>query len=65
MIQLYPTTLKRNIIGLKTSLGYCDYLERWQNIRVNSLILSVNSPYLEMIEKKNLKTIEMYEFDAV
>ena len=34
-------------------------------IKVNSMVLAVNSPYFqEMIEKKSMKTIEMDEFDA-
>ena len=40
-------------------------LKDGKKIKVNSMIMAVNSPYLEeMIEKKNLKTIEMDEFDA-
>ena len=40
-------------------------LKDGKKIKVNSMIMAVNSPYLEeIIEKKNLKTIEMDEFDA-
>ena len=41
-------------------------LKDGRKINVNSIILSINSPFLEeMIEKRNLNTIEMDEFDAV
>ena len=39
-------------------------LKDGKKIKVNSMILALNSPYFEeLVEKKNLKTIEMDEFD--
>ena len=40
-------------------------LKDGKKIKVNSMILVLNSPYFEeLVEKRNLKTIEMDEFDA-